>query len=103
MGHILFNQSRPWLWHLVSSNRAIGLLSILEYPHLPWDLSGIFSRDDLSIEFLKRYKNIPESIWRDISKSIPLEEIVKDVSLPWNWNVISSRRDLNFEWDFKYV
>jgi hypothetical protein len=66
---------------------------------LPWNWEIIASRNDITIEFIRKHSQIFDrgGLWKDLTLnlSIPHKDIMENSELPWLWYNFSNRSDYN--------
>ena len=90
---------QSWGWRNVSSSKSITMKDIEENVDLPWDWNDVCENPNLTIDFIRQFKDIKPLNWINISKnlSISLTDIETNLDLPWNMGSICYREDLTID------
>lgn len=67
-------------WHIGHQSRLAPLEYIIDNTTLQWDFSEISYRQDLTISFIRHYKN--KLNWQELSKNIQFQDIINNDDLP---------------------
>ena len=68
-------------------SRVAPLDYIIDHPEQTWDFDIISSRKDLTIEFIKHFKN--QLNQSEIAYNINLKDVIENPDLPWNYDALS--------------
>ena len=83
----------PWPTSVLS--RLAPLDYIEDHPDIPWDFSAISGRKDLTIDFMRRYKD--KLNWNYISNNIDFQDVIENPHLPWNYRLLSYNTNIKAE------
>ena len=74
-------------WPTSALSRLAPLDYIIDHPEQTWDFDIISSRKDLTIEFIKHFKN--QLNQSEIAYNINLKDVIENPDLPWNYDALS--------------
>lgn len=82
-------------WYAISKN--LDMETILDHPHLPWDLIGLSNNKDITLEIVDSV-SFPNATnnwnWFSLSQTIPISDILNNLNRNWNMNGLCSHPQL---------
>ena len=95
-------------------NKALSRVAPLDYiehhPEQTWDFSEISSRQDLTIDFIRLYKD--KLNWAELSKVTDIDIILNNTDLPWLFESVSQNKTVtqnhllenpDLHWEYSYL
>lgn len=104
-------QTYPALqWSSKALSRLAPLEYIIDHPDNQWNFDEISGRKDLTIEFIKLYKN--NLNWAELSKFTDIDIILTNTDLPWSFENVSQNKTVSQDhllenpdkpWEYSYL
>ena len=83
----------PWPTYVMSKLAPLDYIE--DHPDIPWDFSAISGRKDLTIDFMRRYKD--KLNWTVISMNVDFKDVLDNMDLPWDYQGISANEKITID------